>query len=123
MVYEDLTSKVRIGVKDLLVATTTLSTVIDHVLSGATPDLLTVDVEGYELEVLGGLDMERHRPKWILVETDRPDIVDGVLTFHRRTAQLSFHDFLYEYVPTRAGGSKEMPTTENRNSDPRLEAT
>lgn len=98
MMYQDLTSKVRAEAKDLLVATTTLSTVIDHVLGGVAPDLITVDVEGYELEVLAGLDLERHCAKWILVETDSPEAVDEVLSSYRRLAQLSFHDYLYERV-------------------------
>ncbi|HEY1451089.1 MAG TPA: FkbM family methyltransferase [Solirubrobacteraceae bacterium] len=32
------------------------------------PDLLSLDVEGYEEQVLGGLDLSRHAPGWILVE-------------------------------------------------------
>jgi FkbM family methyltransferase len=31
-------------------------------------DLLSLDVEGYEAQALRGLDLERHAPKWILVE-------------------------------------------------------
>jgi FkbM family methyltransferase len=31
-------------------------------------DLLSLDVEGYEAEVLRGLDLSRHAPTWILVE-------------------------------------------------------
>lgn len=31
-------------------------------------DILSVDVEGWELEVLGGLDLARHRPKIIILE-------------------------------------------------------
>ena len=38
-------------------------------------DLLSLDIEGYEVEALRGLDMTRHKPKLILIETveiDRP---------------------------------------------------
>jgi FkbM family methyltransferase len=31
-------------------------------------DLLSLDVEGFELKVLSGLDLSRHAPAWILVE-------------------------------------------------------
>lgn len=31
-------------------------------------DLLSLDVEGYEPSVLRGLDLERHAPRWLLVE-------------------------------------------------------
>jgi FkbM family methyltransferase len=30
--------------------------------------LLSLDIEGYELEALQGLDLARHRPRWIVVE-------------------------------------------------------
>jgi hypothetical protein len=29
---------------------------------------MSIDVEGYELEVLKGLDLERHAPEYLLVE-------------------------------------------------------
>lgn len=31
-------------------------------------DLLSLDVEGYEPQVLRGLDLERHAPRWLVVE-------------------------------------------------------
>ena len=38
-------------------------------------DLLSLDVEGYEAQVLDGLDLERHRPDFIMVEVrDEPAI-------------------------------------------------
>lgn len=44
-----------------------LSTVLDD--AGADRiDLLSLDVEGYEAEVLRGLDFSRHAPTWILIE-------------------------------------------------------
>jgi hypothetical protein len=79
-----------------MVATTTISTVIDHVMSGDAPDLLSVDVEGHELEVIAGLDLDRHRPNWILVETDSPEFVSSALACYTCVAQLSHHDYLYE---------------------------
>lgn len=36
-------------------------------------DLLSIDIEGYEVEALGGLDFERFRPKVIVVESDSPE--------------------------------------------------
>lgn len=44
-----------------------LSAVLDD--AGASRvDLLSLDVEGYEAEVLQGLDFSRHAPTWILIE-------------------------------------------------------
>ena len=40
-------------------------------------DFLKIDVEGAEPDVLGGLDLRRHRPKVILVEAVNPHVADG----------------------------------------------
>lgn len=45
----------------------TLSSILDE-LGAPEVDLLSLDVEGYEPEVLGGLQLDRHAPRWILVE-------------------------------------------------------
>ena len=38
-------------------------------------DLMSLDVEGYEADVLAGLDLDRHAPAWLLVEMH--DLEDG----------------------------------------------
>jgi hypothetical protein len=51
-----------------------LSAVLDE--AGAKRiDLLSLDVEGYEAEVLRGLDFSRHAPDWILIEMH--DLAEG----------------------------------------------
>jgi FkbM family methyltransferase len=92
---QDLTSRVSSGPSRLLVATTTISTVIDQVRNGDPPDLLSIDVEGHEMEVIDGLDIHKHRPRWILVETDRPDTVHQSLSCYDLVSQLSHHDYLF----------------------------
>ena len=53
----------------------TLSSILDEVHAPEV-DLLSLDVEGYEAQVLAGLDLERHAPRFVLVEMrdlgDRP---------------------------------------------------
>lgn len=44
-----------------------LSSVLDEA-GISSVDLLSLDVEGYEVQALRGLELERHAPKWILVE-------------------------------------------------------
>lgn len=92
----DLTSKIAASPTRLMVATTTISTVIDQVSNGQPPDLLSIDVEGHEMEVIAGLDLDRHCPQWILVETDRQDLVSEALRGYELVAQLSYHDYLFE---------------------------
>jgi FkbM family methyltransferase len=68
-------------------------------------DLLSLDVEGYEIEVLKGFDLKRFRPCHILVEESGRDEVDDYLTNHgyRRVAEVArgrlTHDVLYERFP------------------------
>ena len=45
----------------------TLSSILDEV-AAPDVDLLSLDVEGFEAEVVKGLDLERHRPRYLLVE-------------------------------------------------------
>lgn len=88
-------ARVRSGSKRLQVQVKTLSSVIDdspfsHV------DFASIDVEGAELDVLAGLDLERHAPSVLLVETERLSDVRRALEPHLELgAQLSHHDYLF----------------------------
>ena len=57
----------------------TLSAVLDE-QGLRTIDLLSVDVEGYEVDVLKGVDLERFEPSYIVVEDSRGGDVDRYLT-------------------------------------------
>ena len=58
-------------------------------------DLFSLDVEGFELEVLKGMNVSRNRPRFILVETKKPNQVLAVLEGHYDLVdQLSQHDYL-----------------------------
>jgi FkbM family methyltransferase len=64
-------------------------------------DLLSLDVEGFERQALEGLDLKRHRPRFILVEARFRQEIDDLLSPHYEAiAQLSHHDVLYR---TKAG--------------------
>jgi len=43
--------------------------VIDAHFKGGAPDIVSIDVEGMDLAILGTLDFDRHRPKVLCVET------------------------------------------------------
>jgi FkbM family methyltransferase len=80
----------------------TLSSVLD---AAALPhiDLLSLDVEGYEVPVLRGLDLERHAPRYLLVEmrdldTMRPDIEAVLGERYRPLEPLSPFDMLYRHA-------------------------
>lgn len=84
------------GLSRVMTAATTISLIIDNALSGRAPDLMSIDVEGYELSALAGLDLERHRPTWMLIETAVPAEVTGLLSgYYEQVAVLSHHDYLF----------------------------
>jgi FkbM family methyltransferase len=63
-------------------------------------DLFSLDVEGYEREVLKGIDYSRHRPRYFLIEVRDKPSMDRFLAAHgyRYVAQWSEQDYLYADV-------------------------
>jgi hypothetical protein len=73
----------------------TLTAIIDHVLAGPV-GLVSIDIEGSELEALDGLDLNRCRPEYILVETSNiAAICDKLRPLYGRPVQVSHHDYLF----------------------------
>ena len=81
------------------VSARTLSSILDeHKMSRI--DLFSLDVEGFEVEVLKGLNISRHRPRYILVETKQIDAIMEVLEgAYERVGLLSHHDHLLRANP------------------------
>ena len=80
---------------DISVPTATLSDLIEKHQLGQI-DLLVLDVEGYEIGALRGLDLTRHRPAHILVEARyRDDVHAYLVQLYDLIAELSHHDLLY----------------------------
>ena len=47
----------------------TLESILDHyIVNGKMIDLLSLDTEGYELNILKGLNLNRYRPRYLLIE-------------------------------------------------------
>jgi FkbM family methyltransferase len=84
-----------VEVRKIRVPARTLAAILDE-LHVQKVDLLSLDVEGYEVEVLNGLDLGRHLPLHILVEARAVEAVDALLgSRYDRVDQLSHHDHLY----------------------------
>lgn len=80
-----------------------LSNLLDELHIGQI-DFFSLDVEGFELEVLKGLDLSRHRPKFLLVETEQLADVAGFLgPRYTLIDSLSHHDFLFRSTDAHQG--------------------
>ena len=60
-------------------------------------DLFSLDVEGYELNVLKGLDFERYRPKYMCIEARfRKEIEEFIRPYYKVIDELTELDVLYK---------------------------
>ena len=75
----------------------TLQSILDESNSPKLIDLLSLDVEGGELEVLGGVDFERTNFRYIIIETRSISAVRQFLADrnYKEIAQLTHHDFIF----------------------------
>jgi FkbM family methyltransferase len=75
----------------------TLQSILDESKSPKLIDLLSLDVEGGELEVLRGIDFDRTNFRFIVVETRSINEVRLFLDErnYKEIAQLTHHDFLF----------------------------
>ncbi len=81
---------------ELTVPARTLTSILDQ-HSIRKVDFFSLDVEGYELNVLRGIDFCRFRPTFILVEARFRDEIDLFLApLYEPIAVLSQHDVLYK---------------------------
>jgi len=61
-------------------------------------DFLSLDVEGFELSALRGMELERHHPTYLLIEARYRAEVEAYLSTHyEAVADFSHHDVLYRY--------------------------
>jgi FkbM family methyltransferase len=75
-----------------------LSNVLDE-LGIKEVDFFSLDVEGFELEVLKGLDLSRHAPKFLLIETEQfTAVADFLGARYAMIEALSHHDFLFARI-------------------------
>jgi FkbM family methyltransferase len=66
-------------------------------------DLLSLDVEGYESQVLKGLDLKRHHPEFMLIEVRHREEVEEVIRHYYKPIAIlnieqSYSDILYQLM-------------------------
>lgn len=80
---------------EVVVPARTLTSILDEI-GVKEIDLFSLDVEGYELDVLKGLDLDRYRPKYMLIEARFRDEIESYLAeFYEAIELLSQYDVLY----------------------------
>lgn len=76
----------------------TLSSLLNEHALGPV-DVLSLDIEGYEIEALKGLELARHAPRFLLVECLTPDARAQMDAFlegrYAAVEQLTYRDVLY----------------------------
>jgi FkbM family methyltransferase len=85
---------------EIMVRGVTLSELLEE-QGNPKVNLFSLDVEGFEVDVLKGLDLSRHRPDFILVETRGIGDVTHLLNEqYDLIATLSHHDYLFKSKST-----------------------
>lgn len=86
------------AIEEVEVPARRLSNILDDV-GMSHIDLFSLDVEGYEIEVLKGLELDRHLPTYILVETKNlPGVLETLEQRYRKIDQFSHHDYLLQAI-------------------------
>jgi FkbM family methyltransferase len=75
----------------------TLTSLLDEANAPRIIDLLSLDVEGAEIEVLKGIDFNKYQFRYLLIESRDERLVDDYLSknSYLRIDKLSNHDYLY----------------------------
>lgn len=82
----------------LKVPTINLSAIIEK-YTARNIDFLSLDVEGYELNALKGIDFDRHKPSLMLIEARYRSEIDAYLkSVYEPVAEFSKYDVLYRVL-------------------------
>ena len=80
----------------------TLTSILEEAGAPIVMDLLSLDVEGSELNVLNGFDFTKYKFRYLLIETRDLDVVKKYLELraYKLKYQLSTHDYLFTHQIT-----------------------
>jgi len=103
-IFEDnLKSKItlhneEINERIIKVKATTLSKILNENKAPSVIDFFSLDVEGYEEEVLKGIDFNRYKFKFILIETSNPKIFEVLKkNNYKLLKKISSGDYLFQF--------------------------
>ncbi len=98
--YNDLqTSLIDKSDKIISAKTSTLTKLLNEYNCPLTIDFFSLDVEGYEFNVIEGIDFSKYIFKYFLIETNNFDKLNKILTDknYKFLKQLTIHDYLFKH--------------------------
>lgn len=104
MTYDNCMSKITKNKKknkNIIVKCSNLTDLLKKNKIKKTIDLFTLDVEGYESDVLNGINFRRYKFKYFLIETKKFFKIKRYLNLrgYQFIKKLSRHDYLFKYSP------------------------
>ena len=99
---DDLTSKTKLNENNIKnnikVPVSTLTDILNQYNSPKVIDFFSLDVEGFENLVLQGIDFEKYKFKYFLIETKNQEVINYLsLKNYTIVERLSHHDLLFRY--------------------------
>lgn len=77
---------------------TTLTKILDEVNAPKLVDFFSLDVEGYEEQVIRGINFKKYNFKFFLIETKNDKVIKLIESKnYKLVKKMSYHDFLFHY--------------------------
>lgn len=100
----DLTSKSSFHTNKIInpnikyINSTTLTKILDEVSAPNLIDFFSLDVEGFEDQVIKGINFDKYNFKFFLIETKNEEVINYLINKNYfLIKKLSFHDLLFKY--------------------------
>ena len=76
----------------------TLTKILDEISAPNLIDFFSLDVEGFEDQVIKGINFKKYNFKFFLIETKNDEVINFLNNKnYNLIKKLSVHDFLFEY--------------------------
>tara|TARA_B110000483_G_C17958146_1_gene450941 strand:- start:117 stop:761 length:645 start_codon:yes stop_codon:yes gene_type:complete len=77
---------------------TTLTKILEEISAPKLIDFFSLDVEGFEEQVIKGIDFKKYNFRYLLVETKNDKVIKFLKTKnYGLVKKMSYHDFLFKY--------------------------
>lgn len=78
---------------------TTLTKILDEIDAPKLVDFFSLDVEGYEEQVIKGINFKKYNFKFFLVETKNDKVIKLIESKnYKLVKKMSYHDYLFHFI-------------------------